>query len=213
MILALVPALSAGTLAAPPHAKLKPGRTDQIPAGRAPLFELKDPDGRPHSLVSYRGRRVALFFFCGCSWCADCAREWGSFQRGGVLKAASPGGQSSSKAHAPITVIVFTGGADAGRAFITAAGLDTHQTVLLLDPDLSVTVRSYHAEPCPRVLIIDSKGWIRYANRHPDDAPRTAPALAIISHALTALRASEKEQRLARGVNRRQGRTHRKDRP
>lgn len=150
----------------------------------APPFTLTDVDGHRRALADFRGRPVALYFFCGCSWCRQCAQVWGQFQRSGSL-GPRPG------AAAPATVVVFSGGAVEARAFAAQAGLDLRQTALLLDPALRVTQDLYHAEPCPRVVVLDAQGRMRYTNTHRDDAPRTAPALAVASRALTALRACE----------------------
>src|SRR5262245_40132676 len=67
----------------------------------APAFTLADVEGKKRSLAEFHGRRVALFFFCGCSWCAAVAKEWGPLQRGGALeeKGVKP----------PVTVIVYEG--------------------------------------------------------------------------------------------------------
>src|SRR5215210_3574763 len=43
----------------------------------APDFTLKDVKGRPVSLHQYRGKRVLLNFFCGCSFCRGVAMSWG----------------------------------------------------------------------------------------------------------------------------------------
>src|SRR5689334_15802796 len=43
----------------------------------APPFTLKSATtGRPVSLSDFRGRRVLLNFFCGCSACRQVARAW-----------------------------------------------------------------------------------------------------------------------------------------
>lgn len=162
-----------------PRTDAHPGETN--PAS-APAFTLSDGDDHHRSLAEFRGRPVALFFFCGCPWCARCAETWGKFQHGGVLSAGS------TTSTAPITLVVFSGDAAAARAFATQAGMDLSQTVLLPDPTMRVTLDLYHAEPCPRVFVLDSKGLVRYTNNHKDDAPRTASALALCSRALDALR-------------------------
>ena len=38
------------------------------------------------------------------------------------------------------------------------------------------------------MFVVDEKGVLRYTNDHADDAPRKAPAIAIVSRALAALR-------------------------
>lgn len=141
-------------------------------------------------LSEFRGRPTVLFFFCVCSWCRNCAQTWSQFQRGGVLSPDATPSQSASSSlgsSLPATVIVFSGGADATRAFAAETGPDPAQTTFLLAPDLKVTT-AYHTNPCPRVFVLDSQGSLRYTNNHKDDAARQAPALAIASRALDALR-------------------------
>lgn len=153
----------------------------------APVFTLTDAQGHKRSLADFRGHPVALFFFCGCKWCHECADAWGQLQRGDALAVPASGGKSSVK-DMPRTVVVFQGDAESVRAFATQTGLDTAQTVLLPDPNIEVTMR-YQALPCPRVYVLDKQGILRYTNNHADDAPQKAPALAIVSRAVEALRA------------------------
>jgi ferredoxin len=93
------------------------------------------------------------------------------------------------KAAAPVTLIVYSGNVAEAKAFATTEGLDPHQTVLLPDPELKVTDDIYHLDICPRVFVLDESGNVRYTNNHSDDAARVAPALAIVSRALSAVRA------------------------
>lgn len=166
------------------------------PAALPQDFTLPATTGVSRHLSEFRGRPAALFFFCGCPWCVKCAQTWGQFQRGGVFSpdttssqslSTSQSASSSSGSSLPATVIVFSGGADAARAFAAETGLDPAQTTLLLDPELKVTT-AYHADPCPRVFVLDSQNSLRYTNNHKNDAARQAPALAIASRALDALR-------------------------
>lgn len=173
----------------PASAAPEPTTLAAHPAALPQDFTLTDTSGVSRHLSEFRGRPTALFFFCGCSWCRQCAQTWGQFQRGGVLTsdAASSQSLSSSGSSLPATLIVFSGGSDAARDFASETGLAPAQTTILLDPDLKVTT-AYHADPCPRVFVLDSKGSLRYTNNHKDDAARQAPALAIASRALDALR-------------------------
>jgi len=165
-------------------------------SGRLPLqaaapFMLTDADGNKCSLADYRGTPVALFFFCGCAWCTRCARDWGQFQRGGVLtNNTSLHSGSGPRSARPVTLVVFSGDAAAARDFALSSGLDSGQTVLLPDTAMHVTLDLYHAEPCPRVFVLDPKGRVRYTNDHKDDAARKASEMVIASRALDALRAS-----------------------
>ena len=42
----------------------------------APPFTRADTTGKLFSLTAARGHPLALFFFCGCPWCADVAQGW-----------------------------------------------------------------------------------------------------------------------------------------
>ena len=157
-----------------------------------PSFTLKDGSGKQQTLSQYQGRKIALFFFCGCPWCMKCAQQWGQFQRGGAL--AAPATAS------PLTIIIFTGDADAAHSFALQAGLDLKQTVVLPDLTMRVTTDLYHADPCPRVFVADAQGRLQYTKDHKYDAPRQALALAIASRALQALRAAVIPVKSAKGV-------------
>lgn len=149
----------------------------------APDFRLLDTENKPHKLSEFRGRPVALFFFCGCSWCADVAREWASMQRGGAL----PEGRGGSA----VTLVVYAGlDAEASRNLATTAGLDPARTVVLPDPDSRVSAALYGVNPCPRAFVVDPAGVLRYTNVGKDEAPRVAPALVIVTHTLAALQAA-----------------------
>jgi len=160
----------------------------------APSFRLADTQGQKRSLAVFRGRRVALFVFCGCSWCAAVARRWAEAQRHGALSppsgaAASSGPAGGSPGGPPMTLVVGTGLNSAGcRHLAERAGLDPAQTILLPDPEGTVA-DLYQAEPCPRVFAIGADGTLLYVNRGKEVAPRKAPAAAIVAHALAALRA------------------------
>jgi peroxiredoxin len=151
----------------------------------APAFTLTDDQGKPRQLVEFKGRRVALYFFCGCSWCLDVAKEWAVLQRAGAL---AEKGTANGR---PATLVVYSGlDAAAARQLAAAAGLDRTQTTLLPDPEETVAEPIYHAEPCPRVFVLDERGILRYTNNAEVDAPRKAPAAAIVARALDALRAA-----------------------
>jgi len=146
----------------------------------APNFTLADVDGVKHTLSSYRGKPVALFFFCGCEWCHRTADQWGTMQKAGAIPMLADG-------TTPPTLVVFQGDANGAKGFLQQTSLDPTKVTLLPDIDVAVTVDKYNAEPCPRVFIVDSAGNVTYTNNHKDDAARVAPEALIASRALTAL--------------------------
>ena len=141
----------------------------------APAFTLKDTQGKPFTLTSVQGHPAALFFFCGCPWCAEVAKEWSQVQRRASLPAST------------LTLVVFAGSKAAAQDFAAKAGLARKQTMLLPDPDSKLTEGVYKLNSCPRVFVLDSVGIIRYTNDHTDDQPRVAPAKTIVGHALKVL--------------------------
>ncbi len=158
--------------ATPPAPTAAPAAGGAPQAGHvAPAFALADAQEKPFSLAATRGHATALFFFCGCPWCADVAVLWGKEQHKGAAR----------------TLIVFAGtGADA-KAFAAHNGLDLKQTTLLPDPDSKLTEGVYKLNSCPRAFILDPAGLVRYTNDHADDQPRRAPAQTIALRASQAL--------------------------
>jgi len=145
----------------------------------APDFTLKEAQtGKKRRLQEFAKakRPVALFFFCGCSWCADTAREWAVYQRTHALPMNAA------------TVIVYqTSDATEARNLLTTSGLDPKQTALLLDGDRAVTDNLYHSDPCPRIVIVDPGGKVRYVNTGADEKPREAPPQLLAARALAML--------------------------
>ncbi len=177
-LLALAPAARAGqgTGAAPPSELATIGFA-------APDFTLPDArTGKARSLHEFaRAKRpVALFFFCGCPACRAVANEWAVLRRGGALPPDAA------------TVIVYsTADRAEACALAAASGLDPKRTAVLCDTgDLSVTQRLYHAEPCPRLFVLDPAGGIVYANTGGDEKPQTAPAGLLAARALATLQAA-----------------------
>ena len=163
----LSPVMAAKTVAAAPQTAAAPS---------VPNFTLTDTHGKPCRLSQFQGHPTALFFFCGCPWCRQCAETWAKFQRGEVLPV-----------DAPQTLVVFSGNAADADRFAAETGLDPAQTTLLPDPDLRVTT-AFQADPCPRIFVLNRAGTLAYTNSHADDAPRRASALVIASRTLDALR-------------------------
>ena len=146
------------------------------PLGKpAPPFILADVSGKKRPLASFRGRPLILCFFCGCNACADVALQWAQLQRGKALPKDA------------LILIVYQGSAEEVKALARRSALDPAQTVLLPDSGGKVSNVLYHADTCPRLLVIDPKGILRYANTNPDDKPQEAPAALIVAKALDAL--------------------------
>lgn len=156
----------------------------------APNFSAPDLTGKQRALTEFQGGPVALFFFCGCPWCTEVAREWGQLQRSGALLAPASVGKPTAAPGAPsepTTLVVYTLDEKLTRETSASDGLDLPRTVLFSDESLRLSDR-FGAHPCPRVFVLDGAGVLRYTNTGPDDAPRKAPALVIVSRALDALR-------------------------
>ena len=142
-----------------------------------PPFSLQGTDGHSHRLAEIQGEPVALFFFCGCRPCHDCARLWAQVQQNGDLGDAKR--QSS--------VVVFSGSAAHARKFAADTGLDPAKTLVLLDPDDRVT-SAYGVRQCPRVFIAGPLGTAVYTSPDTGDSIPRLPAPALVSRALTAWR-------------------------
>lgn len=141
----------------------------------APAFARTDTQGKPFSLAALRGRPVALFFFCGCPWCADVARAWGQIQHGAHFPASTR------------TVVVFADTGAAAQAFAARNGMDLKHTTLLPDPDSHLTEGVYKLNSCPRAFVLNPAGLVGYTNDHLDDQPRQAPAKTIVLRTFQAL--------------------------
>ena len=142
----------------------------------APLFTLKDVDGKTRSLEAWRGKSVLLFVFCGCKECKPVAEWWAKEQK---VRRAAKG------AKLPLTVIAYIGSVKETRAFGEQIGFDSESTLLLPDPTL-VVASKYEAMPCPRVFAIDEAGRIRYTNPKTEKAAPLAPE-TLVSRSLASL--------------------------
>lgn len=178
----------------PAHPTASPA-TDRLPSvGKpAPDFIKSDVFGKKCRLADFQGRPAVLFFFCGCSWCREVAEEWATLQQTQALPLFPvkggdrlPGKQSEPIP--PATLLVYQGTPPEIKALAATTHLDLKQTILLSDADRKIADALYHADPCPRVLVLDAQGIVRYINRGPDDKPREAPASLIIARTLTTLR-------------------------
>ena len=164
-----------------------------IPVGKpAPPFSAKEASGRLRiPLKELKGQAFLLFFACGCPWCADFARVWAMEMRGQGSKAVR-------------TVVVYAGGASEVKEWARQTTLPTN-TLLFPDPEMRITERIYHADPCPRLFVIDKKDIVRYVNTAPDQEPRKAPAALLLACVL------ESFTRLEQGTRPPQKRDHSPD--
>lgn len=140
----------------------------------APSFTLPDLAGKPRTLTAFRGRPVALFFFCGCDACHRCALTWGDAQRSGSLPPMQ-------------TLIVFSGDTETAHRFLLETGLDSSQTTMLIDPQDKVA-DMYHAPICPRVFVLNAQGLLRYTNNEAGTDSQTMPAAVLVSRIISAVR-------------------------
>jgi len=141
----------------------------------APAFTLPDLTGKSRTLAEFRGRRVTLFFFCGCDVCHRCAVTWADAQRSGSLPPSLS------------TVIAFSGDAATAHRFLTGTGLDASQTILLTDPQDKIA-DIYNAPVCPRVFVLNAQGRVRYTNNELGTDPQTMPAAVLVSRIISAVR-------------------------
>ncbi|MBC7526679.1 MAG: redoxin domain-containing protein [Chthonomonadaceae bacterium] len=150
----------------------------------APLFTLKDVDGKSRALASFRGRPVVLFVFCGCEDCKPVAEKWARLQQLGAVKAITQKRKTPGKE--PLTLIAYVGDTLQTREFGIKSKFDPNETILLPDPTLEVG-QKYEAMPCPRVFVLDEKGVVRYTNKTKSAKDEKLSPDVLISHTLNAL--------------------------
>jgi peroxiredoxin len=113
----------------------------------APPFTLKSmKDGHKVSLSDFRGRRVLVNFFCGCSLCQEFASHWAKMQQKPL-----PGD--------PVLVGICFFEPDRLSKFIQATG--AKNMIYLHDPGHQVGAR-YGSRVCPRAWVIDEHGKIAF---------------------------------------------------
>jgi hypothetical protein len=174
----LAPAWAAKKLPARPASPRGP-----VVGRPAPAFSAPDVQGKKRSLAEWKGRPVALFFFCGCEACKECAPIWAQVQRSEFMREPEDG----SPRPTPVTVVAYLGDAEQTRGFALSHGLDPKRTVLLPDPRNRLGL-AYRSTPCPRAWVLDAAGVIRYTNERPDERPQVGPASLIMARAQDALR-------------------------
>jgi peroxiredoxin len=121
----------------------------------APDFTLKTADGKEMSLHQFRGKRVILNFFCGCSFCRGVAMAWNS-----LLK---------EKDVLPTrTLVVASFGQDYDKQFRIESA---YNGPILYDTKSRDVAQKYDSRICPRVWVLDEKGKILYTNPSPAQLP------------------------------------------
>jgi len=114
----------------------------------APPFTLRSMTDRHKnvSLSNFRGRRVLLNFFCGCSLCREFASHWAKIQQKPL-----PGD--------PVLVGICFFEPDRLAPFVKDTG--AKNMVYLYDPGHQVGAR-YGSRVCPRAWVIDERGKIAF---------------------------------------------------
>ena len=143
---------------------------------QAPVFALRDTHNKLHSLTEWRGQTVALFFFCGCQPCQQCASLWRQ-------------AQESIGSHKPLTVAVFSGDAAEARSFMAHTHFAGNKTLVLLDTQ-EQTADRYGVTVCPRLFALNAGGQVRYTNDEPGSDPQKTPTASLVSRMLTATNAA-----------------------
>jgi peroxiredoxin len=115
-----------------------------------PAFKLKEivngKETRDVSLSDFKGRRVLLTFFCGCSVCRGVAQQWAKLD-----KAPLKGN--------PIVLGIWHPDADRVASFVKDTG--AKNIIYLHDPDRKAGV-AWGSIKCPRTWVVDESGKIAY---------------------------------------------------
>jgi peroxiredoxin len=122
---------------------------------QAPDFTLKDAKGHPVSLHQYRGKRVLLNFFCGCSFCQAVAVGWEQMRKEKNLKPMAVVAVASYK---PDHDLKFR--QETGATF-----------PILFDTEQRDIATKYDSRICPRVWVLDEQGRILYTSPSPLQGP------------------------------------------
>lgn len=146
------------------------------PGAIAPPVSLNDVEGYSHVLWQLKGRGGVLRFVFGCSACREFGREWERVLRAGALKPI------------PQTIVIQSVTTSELGAFALEAALDSRWTLLLRDPG-GRAARAFGAILCPRIAC-----WMRGASlpisiTTPTMLHKKAPASAIVTWGMEALRA------------------------
>jgi peroxiredoxin len=121
----------------------------------APDFTLKDAKGRSVSLHQFRGKRVLLNFYCGCSLCQSVAVRWQQMLKEKDLR--------------PIAVLAIASyKPEHDQEFRKETGA---KFPILFDTPNRDIATTYDSRICPRVWVLDEQGRILYTNPSPIEAP------------------------------------------
>lgn len=134
--------------------------------GATPPLALQDLDGRPHSLVDYRGKVVLINFWA--TWCEPCREEMPSINRLRASLAAQP---------FAVLAVNLAETEPRIRRFMEQVPLDFP---VLLDRD-SATAKTWRARVLPVSFLVGPDGRIRYAVIGGYDWTQDAARQAILS--------------------------------
>jgi peroxiredoxin len=122
----------------------------------APDFTLKDAKGRDVSLSQFRGKRVLLNFYCGCSLCRGVATTWTNMM-------------SQPRMRPTVLLAVASFEKDYDQTFRKECGW---KGLLLYDlKPHRVVATKYDSRICPRVWVLDEQGKILFTNPSPIQVP------------------------------------------
>jgi len=133
-----------------------------------PPFKLKEivngKEGPEVSLSDYKGRRVLLTFFCGCSVCRGVALEWAKLD-----KAPLKGN--------PVILGIWHPDADRVAPFVKETG--AKNIVYLHDPDRKTGV-AWGSIKCPRTWVLNESGKIAYRHEDVEAEMPKSPVMAQV---------------------------------
>jgi peroxiredoxin len=172
---------------------VKPTQSDKAKAAAkigepAPAFELKDLDGKTHSLKDFEGRIVVIEWFNpGCPYCV------GVYQNkvvGNTLDALK-------KIDDKIVYLAINSTANMAEDEVlkqSGSFLKEHKVEIPVLMDYSGTIgHAYGAKTTPHMFVIDDKGVLRYEGAFTDDArfSKGAEATNYVINAVNQIKAGE----------------------
>lgn len=133
-------------------------------------FTLKDENGKPHTLSSYRGKVVVINFWA--TWCPPCLKEMPSMERA-----------HKKWTREGIEILAINAGEDEDSIFAFTGEYNISFTVLL-DENSSVLDR-FPSIGLPTTYVIDPQGYVIYravGSREWDD-PKITEKLRLLKKA------------------------------